>query len=320
MKFTDRIYIAGHTGLLGSALVNRLLKEGYGSLILKTKEELDLRVAGAVEKTFKEEKPDYVFLAAGKSGGIISNSRYPAEYIYENLMIHSNIIHFAWKFNVKKLIYIGCSCLYPRNSLQPMKEEYLLTGPFESTNEPYSVAKLAALKMCQAYNKQYKTNFISCISGNLFGTNDNFDLIDAHVIPALIMKFHIAKLKSEQNVIIWGTGKPKREFVYAHDLADACLFLMNDYDSDEVINIGSSDILSIKEIAEMLKGIVGFKGELIFDLNKPDGMPEKILDSTRIMKLGWKPSTGIRRGLEETYNWFLDSKYASHFLKSRKEN
>jgi GDP-L-fucose synthase len=271
MKSNDRIYIAGHTGLVGSALVSKLQNEGYKNLILRAKQELDLRISERVEEFFKKEKPDYVFLAAGKIGNIISNDRYPAEYLYENLMIQTNIIHSAWKTDVKKLLYIGCSCLYPRNSAQPMKEEYLLTGQFEPTNEAYSVAKLAGLKMCQAYNKQYKTNFICCIASNIFGPNDNFDLNTCHLILALIMKLHRAKIKKEQEVIIWGTGSPKRDFLYVYDLADACLFLMNNYNCGEPINVGSGNPLSVKEIAEMIKEIVGFKGKFIFDTTKPDG-------------------------------------------------
>lgn len=308
MRKTDKIYIAGHTGLVGSALVRRLEKDGYTNLITKTHSELDLNDEKAVKDFFEGEKPDYVFLAAGKVGGIVANDTHPAGFIYENLKIQTNVIHSSWETKVKKLLYLGCSCLYPRNCSQPMREEYLLTGPFEPTNEAYSVAKLAGLKMCQAYNHQYKTSFICCIAENLYGPNDKLDLENSHVIPAMIMKFHSAKVKKEPNVVIWGSGKPRRGFLYVDDLVGACLFLMKNYNSSEIINVGSGVDISIRELAEIIKEIVGFTGEIKFDTTKPNGMPKKLLDSSKISFLGWRSKTSLKEGLEKTYRWWLETK------------
>lgn len=308
MRKEDKIYIAGHTGLVGSSLTQQLQKDGYANLVTRKHPELDLADEKAVQDFFAQEKPDYVFLAAGKVSGIIANDIYPAEFIYENLKIQTNVIHYSYKFGVKKLLYIGCSCLYPRDCPQPMKEEYLLTGPFEPTNEAYSVAKLAGLKMCQAYNKQYKTNFICCIAENLFGPNDKFDLENSHVIPALIKKFHRAKIEKKIRVTIWGTGKPRRGFLYVDDLADACLFLMKNYNSSEIINIGSGVDVSIRKLAELIREIVDFTGNIEFDTTKPDGALKKMLDDTRLKSLGWQPKVSLKQGLIETYSWYLETK------------
>lgn len=305
MNKTDKIYIAGHTGLVGSAVVYKLQKAGYKNLIIKTKKELDLREEKIVERFFEKERPDYVFLGAGKSGGILANTTHPADLIYENIKIECNVIHQAYKIGVKKLLYIGCSCLYPRDCPQPMKEENLLTGSFEPTNEMFSTAKIAGLKMCQAHNKQYKTNFICCITENLFGPNDKFDLKWGHVIPALILRFHNAKIKKEDKVIIWGSGKPLRSFLYIEDAADAFIFLMKNYNLNEIINIGSNLEISITELAELIKNIVNFRGKIVFDSSKPDGMPKKILDIRRIRGLGWKPRFSLYEGIKKTYQWYL---------------
>jgi len=304
-----RIYVAGHRGLVGSAIVRRLEGAGFRNLILRTSQELDLRDQARVKEFFEREKPEYVFLAAARVGGILANMTYPAHFIYDNLMIQSNVIHQAFKTEVKKLLFLGSSCIYPKFAPQPMKEEYLLTGPLEPTNEPYAVAKIAGIKMCQAYNRQYGTNFICAMPTNLYGPNDNFDLETSHVIPALIRKFHEAKINGAKSVVVWGTGTPRREFLYVDDLADACLFLMENCDAQhaEIINVGTGEDITIKELAEMIKSIVGFNGEIVFDPSKPDGTPRKLLDIGRIKKLGWSPKTTLEEGLRATYSFFLSS-------------
>lgn len=305
MRKDDKIYVAGHTGLVGSALMGRLKKDGFTNLLTKTLSELNLTDQQAVSTFFEGEKPEYVFLSAGKVGGIIANNTYPAEFIYENLMIQCNVIHSAWKANVKKLLFLGCACMYPRDCAQPMKEEYLLSAPIEPTNESYSIAKIAGLKMCQSYNRQYKTNFISCITTNLFGPNESFDLQTSHVIPALIRKFHEAKVKKELYVTIWGTGKPIREFMYVDDIVDACIFLMENYNDSEFINIGTGVEISISELAGLIREVVGFKGDIKFDVSKPDGTPRKSLDSTRLNSLGWRSKVDLKTGIKNTYHWYL---------------
>lgn len=306
MKRDDKIYIAGHTGLIGFALLRKFKKDGYRNLVFRTKDELDLIEEKAVRNFFDKEKPDYVFLAAGKSGGILANTAYPADLIYKNIKIESNVIHQAYKTRVKKLLYIGCACLYPRECPQPMKEEYILKGKFEPTNEMFSVAKLAGLKMCQAYNKQYKTNFIACIVENLFGPNDKFDLKWGHVVPSLIERFHNAKIKKKDKVVVWGSGKPVRSFMYIEDAVDAFIFLMNNYSRKEPINVGSNLRTSIKGLAELIKDVVGFKGKIMFDTSKPDGMPKKTLDTKRLFSLGWRPKFTLEEGIKKTYRWYLD--------------
>ena len=304
-----RIYVAGHRGLVGSAIVRRLEGAGFPNLILHTSQELDLRDQARVKEFFEREKPEYVFLAAARVGGILANMTYPAHFIYDNLMIQSNVIHQAFKAEVKKLLFLGSSCIYPKFAPQPMKEEYLLTGPLEPTNEPYAVAKIAGIKMCQAYNRQYGTNFICAMPTNLYGPNDNFDLETSHVIPALIRKFHEAKINGAKSVVVWGTGTPRREFLYVDDLADACLFLMENCDAQhaEIVNVGTGEDITIKELAEMIKNIVGFNGEIVFDPSKPDGTPRKLLDIGRIKELGWKSKTTLEDGLRATYQYYLKS-------------
>ncbi|MEX0921063.1 MAG: GDP-L-fucose synthase, partial [Candidatus Pacearchaeota archaeon] len=260
-----------------------------------------------VEEFFEEEKPEYVFLAAAKVGGIKANNDFPADFIYDNIMIQTNIIHSAYKNKVKKLLFLGSSCIYPKHSEQPMKEEYLLSGKLEPTNEPYAIAKITGIKMCQAYNRQHNTHFISAMPTNLYGPNDNFDLNTSHVLPALIRKFHDAKTNNQEEVVMWGTGKPKREFLHVNDLADACLFLMENYDENEIINIGSGEEVSIKELAELIRKIVGFEGKITNDTTKPDGTPRKLLDTTKLTNLGWKPKISLEEGIKETYEYYIKS-------------
>ncbi|MHA1230800.1 MAG: GDP-L-fucose synthase family protein [Candidatus Helarchaeota archaeon] len=304
MRNEDRIYIAGHTGLVGSAICRYLEKKGYECIISKSHKELDLKNQKQVKDFFSKEKPEYVFLAAAKVGGILANNTYPAEFIYDNLMIQSNVIHYAFKYNVKKLLFLGSSCIYPKYSKQPIKEEYLLDGKLEKTNEAYAIAKIAGIKMCQAYNKQYNTKFISAMPTNLYGPNDNFDMNNSHVLAALIRKFYESKLYSKPYVEIWGTGSPKREFLYVDDLAEACIFLMNNYSDSEIINIGVGKDISIKELAFLIKDIIKYDGEIIFDKSKPDGTPRKLLDITRLSNLGWKARTSLREGIKKTLKWF----------------
>jgi GDP-L-fucose synthase len=307
MKKTDKIYVAGHTGLVGSAIFRTLQKEGYRNLIVRTHKELDLNRQEDVESFFKKESPDYVFLAAAKVGGIHANSTYPADFIRDNLLVQSNVIDAAYKSNTKKLLFLGSSCIYPKLAPQPMKEEYLLTGELEPTNEWYAIAKIAGIKMCQAYRKQYGFNAISLMPTNLYGPGDNFDLENSHVLPALIRKFHEAKANNKSEVVVWGTGTPKREFLYVDDLAEAALFLMENYDEGEIINVGAGEDISIKELAELVREVTDFKGDIVFDTSKPDGMLLKLLDSSKINSIGWTPKMSLRNGIRSTYDWFKES-------------
>jgi GDP-L-fucose synthase len=301
-----RIYVAGHAGLVGSAVTRRLRGGGYTNLLTAERDDLDLRDQGAVNRWFETNRPEYVFLVAGTVGGILANSARPAEFIYDNLMIHATVVHAAYREGVRKLLYLGSSCIYPRECPQPMKEEYLLTGLLEPTNEPYAVAKIAGIKLCQAYRHQYGCDFISAMPTNLYGPNDNFDLTSSHVLPALIRKFHDAKADGRGEVVIWGTGSPRREFLHVDDLADACLFIMEYYDRDLHINVGTGEDLSILELAEMVRDVVFPEAGLTFDTSKPDGTPRKLLDVSRLHGLGWHHRISLRDGIAATYQWFLD--------------
>lgn len=338
----SRIYVAGHRGLVGSAIIRMLRSGGYTNIITRTSKELDLKRQADVEAFFEKEKPEYVFLAAAKVGGIIANSTYTAEFIYDNIMIAANVINSAYKTGVKKLLNLGSSCIYPRLAPQPMKEEYLLTGSLEPTNEPYAIAKISAIKLCRYYNEQYGTNFISVMPTNLYGPNDNFDFETSHVLPALIRKFHLARLlrggeydtikeditrffpdfKNDSDVALylskfgitgeylqlWGSGGPYREFLYVDDMADACIFLMENYgykDMGEFVNIGTEEEIKIKDLAVLIKETVGFNGKIVHDLSKPDGMPRKLSDISKIKALGWKPETSLKEGIRKTYQWYL---------------
>jgi GDP-L-fucose synthase len=347
MEKTSKIYIAGHRGMVGSAIVRKLAVEGYANLLARTHAELDLIRQDRVEAFFEKEKPDYVFLAAAKVGGIWSNDTYPAQFIYENLAIQTNIIHSSFIHKVKKLLFLGSACIYPKLCPQPIKEEYLLSDYLESTNKSYAIAKIAGITMCQSYNRQYKTRYISVMPNNLYGTNDNFDLQTSHVLPALIRKFHLAKLAGAADwdgirkeeaaygpitddikeaiglniragraaadqaakqpaAIIWGTGAPRREFLHVDDLADACLFLMKHYHESEIINVGWGKDQTIRELAELISAIVGFKGGIKWDSDKPDGTPQKLLDASRLGKLGWQPKIQLKSGIRQVYQWYLD--------------
>lgn len=316
MPKDSKIYIAGHKGLVGSALVRALEKKGYTNLILRTHQELDLTCQTDVEKFFATEKPEYIFLAAAKVGGIIANNTYPAEFIYQNLIIEVNIIESARKSGVKKLLFLGTSCIYPKFAPQPMKEEHLLTGMIEPTNEPYALAKIAGIKMCQSYNRQYGTNFVAVMPTNLYGPNDNFDLTSSHVLPALIRKFHEAKVARAKEVVAWGTGSPKREFLHVDDLADACLFVMDNYNPTKeenesglmFMNLGTGEDVSIKELTEMIKRIVGFEGAIVWDSSKPNGTPRKLLDVSKIHSLGWKHQIALKDGIKRAYEWYKANK------------
>jgi GDP-L-fucose synthase len=304
-KFMDKsskIYIAGHRGLVGSAILRQLQAQGYNNLIYRTSNELDLRNSTDVYTFFNEEKPSYVFLAAAKVGGIIANHSYPADFIRDNLLIQTNVIDASFRAGVKKLLFLGSTCIYPKFAPQPMKEEYLLSGELEPTNEPYAIAKIAGIKMCQSYNKQYGTKFISVMPTNLYGPNDNFDLENSHVLPALLRKFHEAKLTNSPSVEIWGTGTPRREFLHSDDLADACVFLMNTYNDTEIINIGIGDDITIKELASLISEIVDYHGEIIFNTDKPDGTPRKLVDVKKLTRLGWSAATSLKDGIRDVYN------------------
>jgi len=303
MNPSSKIYVAGHTGLVGSAILQTLQSQGHNNLILRTHGELDLEMQKDVNDFFEKERPEYVFLAAAKVGGIYANNTYPADFIYNNLIIQVNVIHSAYKYRVKKLLFLGSSCIYPRLAPQPMKEEYLLTGLLEPTNEPYALAKIAGIKMCQAYNRQYGTCFISIIPANVYGMNDHFNE-DGHVLASLIQRFHEAKVEGSNGVTIWGTGRPKREFFYADDLAEALIFLMHEYNEDEAINVGTGVDISIAELAELIKETVGFKGDVHYDTTKPDGNPVRLLDTSRMNALGWKPKISLEEGLRITYEWY----------------
>lgn len=305
MDRNSKIYVAGHRGLVGSAILRKLQAEGFENIVLRTSKELDLTRQSEVELFFEKERPEYVFLAAAKVGGILANSTYPAEFIYSNIMIEANFIQSAYLSGTKKLLFLGSSCIYPRNCPQPMKEEYLLSGYLEKTNEPYAVAKIAGIKMCESYNRQFGTNFISVMPTNLYGPGDNFDLQNSHVIPALLRKFHEAKAHESKSVEVWGTGSPFREFLHVDDLADACVFLMKKYHGNEIINIGTGIDLTIRELAEMIKDVVGYNGAILWDGAKPDGTPRKLLDISRIAALGWQPRISLRKGLRSTYEWYV---------------
>jgi len=306
MEKNSKIYVAGHRGLVGSAIVRELENQGYTNILKRTRKELDLMSQVATEEFFAEEKPEYVFCAAAKVGGIWANKNQKAEFIYENLEVQNNLIHNAYKFGAKKLLFLGSSCIYPRQAPQPIKEEYLLTGPLEETNDAYAIAKIAGITMCQSYNKQYGTNFISVMPTNLYGINDNFDLENAHVLPSLLRKFHEAKLENKPKVEVWGTGSPMREFLYVDDLASAVVFLMNTYDGSEIVNIGTGEDCTIKELAEMIKETVGYEGQIYWNTSKPDGTPRKLLDVSRLAKLGWKYKTDFKTGLKKTYEWYKE--------------
>jgi GDP-L-fucose synthase len=304
MKKSDKIYVAGHRGMVGSAITRKLQQEGFTNLLLRTSSELDLRNQEAVNEFFATEKPAYVFLAAAKVGGIVANNTYRAEFIYENIMIQSNVIHSSYINGVKKLMFLGSSCIYPKLAPQPLKEDYLLTGELEPTNEPYAIAKIAGIKSCDAYRAQYGCNFISVMPTNLYGPNDNYDLANSHVLPALIRKFHEAKIKQDPKVVIWGTGSPRREFLHADDLADACFFLMQAYNEPGLINIGTGEDITIKDLALLVKDIVGYTGTIGHDLSKPDGTPRKLMDVSKLHSLGWKARIELKNGIEEVYREF----------------
>jgi len=306
MDSHSKIYVAGHRGMVGSAIVRNLEHKGYHNLVLKTSSELDLRNQQAVYDFFESEKPEYVFLAAAKVGGINANNIYRAEFIYDNLAIELNVIHAAYRNHVKKLLFLGSSCIYPKLAQQPLKEEYLLSGFLEDTNEPYAIAKIAGIKLCESYRRQYSCNFISAMPTNLYGPNDNYDLENSHVLPALIRKFHEAKLNNQETVEIWGSGKPLREFLHVDDLAEACLFLMQHYDQESFLNVGYGEDISIKNLAELVMDITGYSGKIIFNKNRPDGTPRKLMDSSRIRALGWKPQINLRDGIASTYKLFVE--------------
>lgn len=301
MKPHHKIYIAGHNGMVGSAIVRKLKAVGFENLVLRSSKELDLREQSAVNAFFEAEKPDYVFLAAAKVGGIVANNTYRADFLYDNLMIEANVIHAAYVHKVTKLLFLGSSCIYPKFAPQPMKEEDLLTGILESTNEPYAIAKIAGIKLCENYRRQYGCDFISAMPTNLYGPGDNYDLQNSHVIPALIRKFHEAKVSGDNEVVVWGTGAPLREFMHVDDLANACFFLMMNYSDEQFVNIGSGQEVSIKELAEMIKDIVGFEGALVFDISKPDGTPRKLMDSGKLMGMGYKVNITLKEGLKTVY-------------------
>ena len=305
MKLDSKIFVAGHNGMVGSAILRALTVKGFENFVLKSSKELDLKNQQAVNDFFETEKPDYVFLAAAKVGGIHANNTYRADFIYENLMIESNIIHAAYKNQVEKMLFLGSSCIYPKNAPQPLKEEYLLTGILETTNEPYAIAKIAGIKLCDAYRAQYGCNFISAMPTNLYGPNDNYDLNNSHVLPALLSKFHTALINKESNVTVWGSGTPLREFLHVDDMASACIFLMENYNEVGCVNVGCGTDISIKDLAILIKEIVGYDGEIVFDSSKPEGAPRKWMDSNRLNALGWQARVALADGLEQAYASFL---------------
>ena len=307
MNSPSRVFVAGHRGLVGSAILRRLEAAGGAAILTATRDQLDLRDQAAVTYWFRANRPEYVYLVAGTVGGILANSTRPAEFIYDNMLIHATVVHAAHQFGVKKLLYLGSSCIYPRECAQPMSEEQLLTGALEPTNEAYAIAKIAGIKLCQAYRRQYGDDFISAMPTNLYGPNDNFDLMSSHVLPALIRKFHDARTAGEREVVVWGTGAPRREFLHVDDLADACVFLMARYDETPHVNVGTGEDLSIRELAEMVRDVVHPSATLRFDPSKPDGMPRKLLDVSRLHALGWRHRIGLRDGIEGTYRWFLEN-------------
>lgn len=305
MKKNSKIFVAGgQSGLVGTAIVRNLKSKGYNNIIIRNRQQVNLLDQISVDNFFKKDKPEYVFLAAALVGGIWANKTKKADFIYDNLQIQVNIIYNSWRYKVKKLLFLGSSCIYPKLAKQPIKEECLLTGPLEETNDAYAVAKISGIKMCQSFNDQYKTNFISVMPTNLYGPNDNFDLKDSHVLPALIRKFHEAKINNKKEVVLWGNGKVYREFLYVDDVADACVFLMEKYNNSEIINIGSGKDLLIKDLANLIKKIVGFKGKIVWDKTKPNGTPKKQLDVTKLFKLGWRPKTSLTEGITKEYEWF----------------
>jgi GDP-L-fucose synthase len=305
MNKKSKIYVAGHTGLVGSAITRALQKQGYKNLVYRDFSELDLRDFAAVKAFFDQERPEYVILAAAKVGGILANSTYPADFIYDNLAIEMNVIKNAYEHKVKKLLFLGSSCIYPKLAKQPIQEEYFMTGKLEETNEPYAVAKIAGIVTCQAFNKQFGTNYISVMPTNLYGIYDNFELNSSHVLPALIRKFHDAKVNNLPEVTVWGTGKPRREFLFVDDLADALVYLINHYDGSEILNIGTGEDLTIAALAKLVKKVVGYKGKIIYDTSKPDGTPRKQLNVSRLNATGWKAKTPLEEGVKITYDWFL---------------
>ncbi|MEO5358231.1 MAG: GDP-L-fucose synthase [Nitrospirae bacterium YQR-1] len=313
MNIDSKIYLSGHLGLVGSAILRRLKAGGYSNIVLRNRQELDLKSQQAVREFFETEKPEYVFLAAARVGGILANNTYPAEFIYDNLLIETNVVHSAYLTGVKKLLFLGSSCIYPKFAPQPMKEEHLLSGILEPTNEPYAVAKIAGIKLCQSYNRQYGTVYISAMPTNLYGPNDNYDLANSHVVPALIRKFHESKLLIESGVktpvVLWGTGSPKREFLHVDDLADALVFMMHTYNESEIVNIGTGTDQSIAELATIVKDIVGYRGEVIWDTSKPDGTPRKLLDVSKLTKLGWHHKISLTDGIRNAYEWFCENYY-----------
>lgn len=307
MEKNSKVYVAGHNGLVGSGIVRELELQGYTNILTRTHQELDLLDTQKVKEFFKQEKPDYIFLAAAKVGGILANNNFPADFIFENLQVQNNVIHNAYLNKVKKLLFLGSSCIYPKHCPQPIKEKYILTKELEPTNEPYAIAKIAGIKMCQSYNRQHGTCFISVMPTNLYGINDNFNPERGHVIPALINKIYKAKTSGTKSITIWGTGTPKREFLFVDDLANACVYLMQNYNDSEIINIGTGEDITIKELAETICKVINYKGDLEFDTTKPDGTPRKLLDVTKINTLGWKAKTSLEEGLRKTYNWYLKS-------------
>ncbi len=311
MEKHEKIYIAGHRGMVGSAMHRKLLAEGFNNIVVRTSAELDLTNQEAVANFFAQEKPDYVFLAAAKVGGIVANNTYRADFIYQNLMIESNIIHQAYINNVKKLMFFGSSCIYPKLAPQPLKEDYLLTGVLEYTNEPYAIAKIAGIKLCESYRDQYGCNFISVMPTNLYGYGDNYHPNNSHVLPALICRLHEAKENNAPFIEAWGTGKPLREFLFVDDLADACYLLMKDYNEKQFVNVGYGEDISIKDLIEVIKKVIGYKGEIKFDTTKPDGTPRKLMDATKLRNMGWNPKISLEEGIRLAYNDFLNGKYRS---------
>lgn len=308
MEKSSKIYVAGSRGLVGSAILRNLQKNGYHNVVVRSHQELDLRCQDSVNQFFELEKPEYVFLAAAKVGGIWANNNYPAEFIYDNLMISANVIHAAYQHNVKKLLFLGSSCIYPKMAEQPMKEECLLTGTLETTNEAYALAKISGMQMCKYYRRQYGCDFISAMPTNLYGINDNFDLNSSHVLPAMIRKFYEAKIQNKPEVILWGTGKVLREFLYVDDLADALLFLMNNYSDESHVNVGTGEELSIHDLALIVKKVVGYQGNIVYDSSKPDGTPRKLLDVSRLHKSGWHHNVSLQEGIETVYNWYCNQR------------
>ncbi len=307
MEKDEKIFVAGGEGMIGSAILRRLKEGGFTRLLTRRSDALDMTDQKAVLEFFMAERPDYVFLTSAKVGGIMANSRYPAEFIYSNIVSQTNVIHSAWKSGVKKLLFLGSSCIYPRDCPQPMKEEYLLSGKLEPTSEPYAIAKIAGIRMCQSYNRQYGTIYVSAVPADVYGPDDDFNQETGHVLPALISKMHQAKINHEPMVTVWGTGSPKREALYMDDLADACIFLMGNYNESEMINIGSGEDISIKALAQVVKEATGYRGKIIFDESKPDGMPRKLLDTSKIQELGWSPKIGLKEGIRQTYRWYQDN-------------